>query len=87
MEPLIWADPFLCNPMTERLVTVFPDPDSPTMATVSPEETLSDTPSTARTKPSSVGKATRRSLIRNNSDITFSPADQGLHRACPRLSS
>ena len=36
MAPLISAEPFLCNPITERLVTVFPDPDSPTMATVSP---------------------------------------------------
>ena len=36
IDPLIWADPFLCNPITERLVTVFPEPDSPTMATVSP---------------------------------------------------
>ena len=36
MAPLISAEPFLCNPITERLVTVFPDPDSPTIATVSP---------------------------------------------------
>ena len=46
--------------MTERLVTVLPDPDSPTIATVSPEFTVRETPSTALTVPSSVGNETRK---------------------------
>ena len=38
-------------------VTDLPEPDSPTMANTSPRATSNDTPSTARTKPSSVVEA------------------------------
>src|SRR6266496_3283350 len=41
--------------------TDFPEPDSPTMASVSPSSTCHDTPSTALTMPKSVLKCTRRS--------------------------
>src|SRR5918911_3533619 len=40
--------------MIERHVTLFPHPDSPTMASVRPLSTVNETPSTAWTMPSSV---------------------------------
>ena len=40
----------------ESDVTLFPQPDSPTIASVSPRATENDTPSTARTTPSRVKK-------------------------------
>jgi hypothetical protein len=43
------------------LVTDLPEPDSPTMPIVFPRSTENDRPSTERTRPSSVGNATRRS--------------------------
>ena len=46
--------------MMLMLVTVFPDPDSPTMAKISPGDTLKDTPSTARTTPSTLAKYVHR---------------------------
>ena len=42
--------------ITERLVTLLPDPDSPTMPRVSPLRSSKLTPSTAFTMPSSVLK-------------------------------
>ncbi len=46
--------------ITDIIVTLLPEPDSPTMPSVSPSETVNDTPSTARTTPSSVRKLTLR---------------------------
>lgn len=43
-------------------VTDFPEPDPPTMPSVSPGSTWKETPSTAFTEPSSVGKTVSRSL-------------------------
>ena len=43
------------------IVTLFPEPDSPTTPMVSPGRTLNETPSTAFTMPSSVLKYVRRS--------------------------
>src|SRR4051794_27376367 len=43
-------------------VTLLPQPDSPTMASVSPFSTANETPSTAPTMPSSVLNAVLRSL-------------------------
>ena len=40
----------------ESEVTLLPQPDSPTIASVSPVYTENDTPSTARTTPSRVKK-------------------------------
>ena len=42
--------------MSERLVTLLPQPDSPTMPTVARRGTSKDTPSTALTVPTSVKK-------------------------------
>src|SRR5262247_2108125 len=42
--------------MMESEVTLLPQPDSPTTASVSPGATVKDTPSTARTTPSRVKK-------------------------------
>ena len=39
-----------------RLVTLLPQPDSPTIPSVSPGSTANETPSTACTTPSSVSK-------------------------------
>jgi hypothetical protein len=51
-----------------RLVTLLPDPDSPTMPSVFPRSTVKDSPSTALTSPSSVGKWMTRSLTSTNAD-------------------
>src|SRR5215470_13296015 len=48
--------------ITDIIVTLFPDPDSPTIPTTSPSPTVNETPSTARTIPSSVRNETCRSL-------------------------
>src|SRR5437867_4372777 len=52
----------LCRPMMDRLVTLLPEPDSPTMPRVFPRSITKDTPSTALTTPSSVANRTLRSL-------------------------
>ncbi|PSK59154.1 hypothetical protein B0E53_06921 [Micromonospora sp. MH33] len=54
----------LCRPRTASDVTLFPEPDSPTMPSVRPRSTANDTPSTAFTTPSSVSNRTRRSVTR-----------------------
>src|SRR4051812_4415188 len=48
--------------MTLIIETLLPEPDSPTIPTTSPGFTVNETPSTARTSPSSVRNDTRRSL-------------------------
>src|SRR3954451_15658286 len=50
------------RPMIVRQVTLFPEPDSPTMPSVLPFATWKLTPSTSLTTPSSVRKCVRRSL-------------------------
>src|SRR6478672_68000 len=50
------------RPMIVRQVTLLPEPDSPTMPSVCPLSTVNETPSTARTTPSSVLKYVFRSL-------------------------
>jgi hypothetical protein len=47
--------------MMERAVTLLPQPDSPTMPSVSPLPTSNDTPPTARVTPSWVKKCVSRS--------------------------
>src|SRR3954454_19073926 len=49
------------SPSSERPVTVFPEPDSPTIPSTSPRPTANDTPSTAFTTPARVKKWTFRS--------------------------
>src|SRR4051812_23226055 len=50
------------RPSSVIAVTDLPEPDSPTIATISPRSISNETPSTARTVPSSVAKETCRSL-------------------------
>src|SRR3954454_14581124 len=49
------------SPITVRLETLLPEPDSPTMPSAWPRMTSYETPSTAFTTPSSVSKWTVRS--------------------------
>ena len=44
--------------ITDIMVTLLPEPDSPTMPSTSPLVTANETPSTARTMPSSVRNET-----------------------------
>ena len=50
------------RPMIAWAVTLLPEPDSPTIASVFPRWTENETPSTAWTMPSSLGKRTTRSV-------------------------
>src|SRR5438477_5092563 len=61
------------RPITVSELTDFPDPDSPTIPRVSPGWTEYETPSTALTRPSSVGKWTRRSLTSSSGSGTDAP--------------
>ena len=45
-----------------RLATLLPEPDSPTIPSISPRATSNETPSTALTMPSSVSKWTAQVL-------------------------
>ena len=60
--PEMDADLRLIRPMIAWLVTLLPEPDSPTMASVWLRSRLKLTPSTAWTMPSSVGNSTLRSV-------------------------
>ena len=55
-SPLMRASFLVTSPITVRKLTLLPEPDSPTTPRVSPGETVNETPSTALTRPSSVGK-------------------------------
>src|SRR5690349_19673257 len=46
--------------MRASMVTLFPEPDSPTMPSTSPSSSLTLTPSTACITPAVVGKSTER---------------------------
>jgi hypothetical protein len=59
--------------MTERLVTDLPLPDSPTIASVSPRMTFSETPSTALATPLSVAKWVLRSRISRIASPSMAP--------------
>src|SRR4051812_2469755 len=62
------------SPITVRNDTLLPEPDSPTTPRVSPRATEKETPSTAFTRPSSVGKLTCRSVTsRSCSGMGWSP--------------
>ena len=50
------------RPMIVWVLTLLPEPDSPTMPSVWPGSMEKEMPWTARTRPSSVGKETRRSV-------------------------
>src|SRR5487761_1931056 len=69
----------LCNPITAREVTDFPEPDSPTTANVSPRETEKVMSSEALTTPSSVGKETNRFFTSRNGFTQHAPLDRDRH--------
>src|SRR5947209_489651 len=69
------------SPMIVRHVTLFPEPDSPTMPSVWPLSTEKVTPSTARTRPSSVLKYVFRSVT-SSSAISLGESDP---RVDPRV--
>src|SRR5205814_1432514 len=70
--------------MTDIIVTLLPEPDSPTMPSTSPSSTWKETPSTALTMPSSVRNRTLRSLTSSSLVIGRTSA---LRRADPRVES
>src|SRR5829696_1431814 len=65
--------PPLARPMMARLVTLLPEPDSPTIPRVWPRSSEKLTPSTALTTPSSVSKWTRRSRTSSSAMPTSHP--------------
>ena len=62
-SPSNWAFGSVISRITVIMVTLLPEPDSPTMPSVSPSYSVADTPSTARTTPSSVRNDTFRLRI------------------------
>ncbi len=59
------------------LATLLPDPDSPTMPSISPRLTSSERPSTALTTPSSVSKWTLRSSICRSAGVAHQYLTRG----------
>ncbi|CJC62564.1 Uncharacterised protein [Streptococcus pneumoniae] len=64
---------FGINPINALEVTDFPEPDSPTIANVSPFFKSKVTPRTACTSPACVSKETCKSFTSNNVFIFASP--------------
>src|SRR5437016_1801842 len=62
--------------MSAMAVTLFPDPDSPRMASVSPGARSKLTPLTARTTPSGVGNSTCRSRTARSAASTGSASGE-----------
>src|SRR3954451_3276059 len=62
---------------TDSAVTLLPQPDSPTIAKVSPGMTWNDTPSTARTMPSRVKNQVLRSATSSNGRLAGAGAGGG----------
>ena len=62
--------------MTARLETDFPEPDSPTIASVSPRSTWKFKSTFAQTSPSIVGKVTLSAFTSNNLLMRYESADQ-----------
>src|SRR5436305_9575228 len=75
----------LYRPRMPRLVTLLPEPDSPTIASDLPRSTVKDNPSTARTSPSSVGKWMRRLRTSRNADGASCDTGTPSERAGPGL--
>src|SRR5689334_9567198 len=66
------------RPINVITVTDFPEPDSPTIATVSPRLTVNETPLTARSRPSSVANETSRSSISSSCSFIQSSSPRPL---------
>ena len=62
-----------------RAVTDLPEPDSPTIPTISPRRTVSDTSRTASTSPSGVGNVTDRPLTASR--VSWSSTAAGIEGA------
>ena len=62
----------LIRRITDIIVTLLPDPDSPTIPSTSPGETENETPSTAPTLPASVRKVTCKSRTSSSGSVTSS---------------
>src|SRR2546430_270478 len=70
----------------ESDVTLLPQPDSPTMASVSPRTTEKETPSTARTTPSRVKKYVFNPLTSRSAELGTYAVFMALHAASkPRV--
>src|SRR5947208_6867918 len=76
-SPSMMACFLLMRPMVVSMDTLLPEPDSPTIPRVSPGEMENETPSTALTRPSSVGKCTFRFLTSNSGSATSAPPRRG----------
>src|SRR5881227_542706 len=74
---------FGLSPMIVRQVTLLPEPDSPTIPSVCPLSTVNETPSTARTTPSSVLKYVFRSLTSRSA--TSGKADSGVDQRVEQI--
>jgi len=68
VPPTIRPSPSGSNRMMDSAVTLFPQPDSPTIPIVSPRRTSNETPSTARTTPSRV----KNRALKSRTDSTMS---------------
>ena len=80
--PPAMRPPLGSNCMIDSAVIVLPQPDSPTMPSVSPSATSSDTPSTACTTPSRNWISVRRSVISRSATSCCPP-----YRRCSRVSN
>ncbi len=60
--------------ITDIMVTLLPEPDSPTMPSTSPGSSVNETPSTALTTPSSVRNETLRFLTSSRWSAIAMPA-------------
>ena len=88
-SPSNFAFGSMISRITDIIVTLLPEPDSPTMPSVSPSDTENETPSTARTRPSSVLKLTLR-LFTSSSGSLMSLTNRppsGRHQAGRTLGS
>jgi hypothetical protein len=65
------------SPITARQLTVLPDPDSPTMASVCPAYAEKLTPPTARTGRPRPVNVTLRSLTSSSASVTVSACSYG----------
>src|SRR6266851_3722580 len=70
----------------EKAVIVFPEPDSPTMPTVSPRPTLKLIPSTAWTIPREVKNCVRRSSTRKRGAVTALSSHSRIDRVSQPIS-
>jgi hypothetical protein len=66
---------------TDIIVTLLPDPDSPTIPRTSRGASVNETPSTALTTPSSVRNATLRSLTSSSGSAIYAGRIRGSSRA------